>query len=188
MLFSHFIKVQMWTLPTSPPLSILCQPGVQPLPTQHPLQHPWRPHSHLPDVGPSSSPGTPAPWSSRPRLVCPPYPSKSGVPLLWGSSLGPPSTRASLEGPPDPHPFLPRARHPWVPVVQPSLPSLPSSILHVRTAPRPPRLQTALCHQPSGFAMSSISTTTRSSLGRDLGGKQQLDHSSCFHVQDHGFC
>ena len=37
----------------------------------------------------------------------------------------------------DPCPFLPRARHPRVPLVQPSLLSLPSSILHVRTAPAP---------------------------------------------------
>lgn len=107
MLFSRFVKVQMWTLPTPPPLSILCQPGIQPLPTQHSPQHPWRPHSHLPDIGPSSSPGTPAPWSSRPRLVCPLYPSKSGVPPLWGSSLRPPSNRASLEGPPGPPPLPP---------------------------------------------------------------------------------
>lgn len=197
MLFSRFVKVQMWTLPTPTPLSILCQPGVQTLPTQHPPQHPWRPHSHLPGVGSSSSSGSPAPQSSRPRLVCPLHTSKSEAPPLWGSSLRPPSTRASLEGPSGPPslppvcqasvgpdgtalPAEPPILHSPCPNCTPATPS-PDSIMspalwlcHVQHLPQPPALLLAETWAGNSNLAISPASMFRTTASAKLRRKREL--------------
>ncbi|XDA82942.1 hypothetical protein R6Z07F_012837 [Ovis aries] len=54
-------------------------------------------------------------------------------------------------------------------------------------------LQPLMNRKMGAFVSSFMSTLglplrTEVLVSRDLGGKQQLGHLSCFHVQDHGFC